>query len=193
MCYLTDFRLSATDPPPELLSAIFPWVEDAQSALQSRIQKHGRNGRDNALKLFLEVLVFLRRVAIQDAAVLFASYPNSPLFTYAPFNSQNFRQFSWLSSTVMARAEEDARHRLQSHPSHVAATFHGLLTTHAMLQEEARLANTQTQEMMQAQMQMMFEMTKASVLRGAVGKKRKAAEAMLDEISFGEYHLILHS
>ncbi|KAF5312044.1 hypothetical protein D9619_002517 [Psilocybe cf. subviscida] len=172
------------EPPTKLLSLIFPWIEDAACALDERIQKHGNNGRDNALKLLLEVLSLFRRVIIQDAAVLFASYPSCPLFTYPPFNSQDFRQFSWLSSTVIVRAEEDARHQLESHPSHVAATFRGLLMTHSMLQEESRLANSQTQEMMQAQMQIMFEMTKATALRGTVGKKRKAAEALLEEMSF---------
>ena len=64
---------------------IFPWVKQQNAALQQQEAALGHAGRDIALKGFLRLLVWLRRVLIQDAAVLFTKDPTCPIFGFPPF------------------------------------------------------------------------------------------------------------
>jgi hypothetical protein len=45
------------EPPAELLTAIFPWIEDDWAALDLRVQQIGRHANDYALRNFLLLLV----------------------------------------------------------------------------------------------------------------------------------------
>ena len=77
------------EPPPELLAGIFPWVEDERAALDAR-QRENRRNKDIALEQFLGLLVWLRRVLVQDLAVLSSQYPGCAILKYAPFNALIF-------------------------------------------------------------------------------------------------------
>ena len=85
--------LTATEPPPELLVNVFPWIEKERMALNVCSKLEGRRGQDNALSALLDLLVYFRRVLLQDAAVFFAMYPSFPIFKFSPFNSVLFQQF----------------------------------------------------------------------------------------------------
>lgn len=169
------------DPPSDMILSVFPWVEEEQSALERRIQEHGKNGQDNALKLFLSLLIFLRRVLLQDAAVLFMSYPKSPLFSYAPLNTPMFRHFAQNSVNIIARAEADTRHKLDSLPHSVAETFRGLVTTNTIIQEEMRAADKVSRQRIEERLQSLVDLHKAHLVKGTAGRKRKAIEAVLED------------
>ncbi|KAF5377311.1 hypothetical protein D9615_006350 [Tricholomella constricta] len=125
-------------PPQELLTSIFPWVEDEQSSLQDRQASHGRNGGDVTLRKFLDLLCCLRRIILQDAAVLSHKFPSCSIFAYAPFNTPVFRTFAATSSLIINNAEQQARHQLSSVPSNIAQSLHGIITSNNIMQEQAR-------------------------------------------------------
>src|SRR6266404_8120268 len=62
------------EPPAELISQIFPWVE-AEHRL-------GCPAQDITLRQFLHLLVWLRRVLLQDVAMLFSQKPACPVFQF---------------------------------------------------------------------------------------------------------------
>ncbi|KAG1816603.1 hypothetical protein DFJ58DRAFT_739732 [Suillus subalutaceus] len=73
------------EPPAELFSHIFPWVEQQNADLQQWEAMLRRAGQDIALKGFLRLPVWLHQVLIQDAAVLFMKDPTCPIFELRPF------------------------------------------------------------------------------------------------------------
>lgn len=124
-----------TEPPLELMQQVFPWIEEKQAALEARSTANP-NARDFALKQFLTLLKWLRRVLLQDVAVLStSSYGTIPLFAFAPFNTAAFQTFASGSATVIQRAAEDARLQLQNLPDQFAHTFRGLLANHTLEQQ----------------------------------------------------------
>lgn len=126
------------EPPAELLAAVFPWVEQEQDRLTQR-QASCSNSDDIALKQFLRLLLWLRRVLLQDCAILMAKYPSCPLFQHPPFNSPVFQQFSSSALSVVDKAEEEARHALKNLPDNIAASFRGLATDIKMDQHSQRI------------------------------------------------------
>src|ERR1700678_1026491 len=172
--------LTATEPPPELLVNVFPWIEKERMALNVRSKLEGRHGQDNALSALLDLLVYFRRVLLQDAAVLSAMYPCFPIFKFSPCDSVLFQQFSASSLEIITRTEADIRHQLARLPEDVAATFKGLLTSSAMQDEEIRQSLKSTQNNMERNLQIAQDMQKAAYLKlNTTAKKRKAAEAFL--------------
>jgi hypothetical protein len=115
------------DPPPELLSQIFPWIEDQQAALVDR-ERCNPLARDIALAQFLNLLIWLRTVILQDTAVLYCEYPRLPLFQYLPFNSAAFHAFANASTAILARAASDAEMALKSLPENLVSSMNGFLT-----------------------------------------------------------------
>lgn len=146
---------------------MFPWVEQEQAALQLRADSDPR-AKDIALKSFLGLLLWLRRVLLQDCAVLYSQYPNCAMFRFAPFNTLSFRTFAQTSAGVIARAEENARLALQNLPEHVAATFRGLATDIKLDQESQRVRSEARWTEMQDQL---------STLTGLVGSMAGAKSA----------------
>jgi hypothetical protein len=127
------------EPPEELLGQVFPWLERERDALNERRLSKGRNGQDAALTKFLELLLVLRRIILQDAAVLAAKYPTCPLFKHPPFNSPIFRAFSSAAPLIIQRAEDEAQGALSSLPETMAASFRGILATNMMRHEQTRI------------------------------------------------------
>lgn len=126
------------EPPAALLKCIFPWVEQEQEQLAQR-QASSSKSVDIALKQFLRLLIWLRRVLLQDCAILFSKYPSCPMFRYPPFNSPTFHQFAATSLSVVDHAEEEVHHALKNLPEHVATTFRGLASGIKMDQHSQRI------------------------------------------------------
>lgn len=66
----TDFNGLSIDPPPELPTVIFLWVKNEQRALAERCRTTGHAAKDSALSFFLNLLIRLWHILLQDMAVL---------------------------------------------------------------------------------------------------------------------------
>jgi hypothetical protein len=66
-------------------------------------------------------------VVLQDSAIFYKKYPNSPLFNYPPFNSLVFRQFYTASVTRLAEIEAEASLGLKNPPQNLVRGFQGVL------------------------------------------------------------------
>src|SRR6202021_632065 len=115
------------EPPAALCNELFPWVESEQAALAQRRDTIGPFAADMALHHFLQLLIFLRQVVMQDTAVLSLKYPECPIFRQSPFDSLAFRAFSATSAIVLETAEREGLARLSSLPQNVANSFRGLI------------------------------------------------------------------
>lgn len=72
------------------------FLRDFADRLRRRTRKHEAGEgceRNMATSGFLKLLLYLRRVLIQDAAILRSSHPSHPLFRHALFDSAEFRSF----------------------------------------------------------------------------------------------------
>ncbi len=121
-----------------LLETIFPWVEEEQDAYAKQLNEHGRKATDYVLKNFLEVLAWFRTIILQDAAVLFSKYPKCALWTFAPFNTCEFQDFAKSSISILARAEEEARRKLERLPETVATSMRGVVEAMEIRQNQDR-------------------------------------------------------
>lgn len=118
------------------MNVIFPWVDTELSAYQERLDHYGSQANDYSLKNVLLLLRELRTILLQDAAVLYAKYPNFRLWDYAPFNTDLFLQFSQSSNQILERAEEDAQQKLAALPHVVARSMEGILRTIAIQRQQ---------------------------------------------------------
>lgn len=157
------------EPPGELLSQIFPWVEQECAALHQREVNFGHAGRDIALKGFLRLLLWLRRVLVQDAAVLFGKDPTCPIFHFAPFRSDVFREFAAGSTAELARVNEEARLALQHLPEQYAQSMQGFVMSSRLAQEEANRKNAEQLALLREQVSRL-EMASES---GRSGRRRR--------------------
>jgi Centromere DNA-binding protein complex CBF3 subunit, domain 2 len=131
------------------MKQIFPWIEQEQAALDARSVANP-NARDFALKHFLALLKWLRRVLLQDAAVLSSSYGSLSFLTFPPFNTATFQAFASSSVPTIHQAEEEARLQLQNLPDQLAHTFRGLVTSSTLeLQRMCTLQSHQITELTQ--------------------------------------------
>jgi hypothetical protein len=166
----------AIEPPPELLQSIFPWVELEQMALAQRRTDRGRRGDDLTLSQFLDLLSRLRRIILQDAAILSAKYPTCPLFKkYDPFNTPRFAAFSTTSTAIIQHAEEEARHRLSEMPEVIAGSLRGIVTTNNLQNEQARDDMRRRNEQLETRFDTLESLVKAALLGSNASKRRLAA------------------
>jgi hypothetical protein len=115
------------------MQQVFPWIEKEQAALEARSAANP-NARDFALQHFLALLKWLRRVLLQDVAVL-STHGSIPLFAFAPFNTATFHAFAASSAAVIHHATENARLQLQNLPDLYAQTFRGLVVSSTLEQQ----------------------------------------------------------
>ena len=132
-------------PPSELVSSIFPWIEEEELALKEHIVRFGKVAKDEALFYFLELLKYLRKVLLQDAAVLSSIYPGLPIFRSAPFDTEAFKIFAVSSAQVIENAESDACENLKNLPEQYSLSIQGFMKTallkqglHQTLLEESK-------------------------------------------------------
>lgn len=123
------------EPPDSLLTAVFPWVEGEQLALSERWRRFGRRGEDFALDQFLLLLLVLRRVLLQDSAVIYTMNPMLQVFQYPPFNTELFRSFAATSSQIIAHAEQDSREQLSALSERAEALFRGIVQLNTLVHQ----------------------------------------------------------
>ena len=157
--YLIRYKIKLTsdiylEPPAELLAKVFPWVEQKQAELLVRVQDNPL-ANDMALKQFLQLLLWLRRVLIQDAAVLFSHDSTYSIFQHSIFKTAAFHRFAVAfnlcllrlkafyrfaatSQPIIAEAEEKARLALKNLPDTLVRTLRGILADTKIQQEQDR-------------------------------------------------------
>ena len=79
----------SVNPPESLRRQIFPRIEEALEYVSSRSDDE----QDLAAQAFLRVLDWFRTILLQDAVELRQCYPDSPLWSHAPFNTPEFHTF----------------------------------------------------------------------------------------------------
>ncbi|TFY77579.1 hypothetical protein EWM64_g6432, partial [Hericium alpestre] len=164
-------------PPEHLLCLIFPWVEQEQRALAERA--HERVGSDIALENFLKVLLWFRRVILQDTAVLFSRRPELLIFSWPPFNSPAFREFAEGTSDRIAAAEAKARAAYQNLPQMLVQSMHGITTEWALEQERERAeARARYNDLSEQLLQVKAELVMQNSSRSS--RKRRCAPADAD-------------
>ncbi|KAK7008468.1 hypothetical protein R3P38DRAFT_3210716 [Favolaschia claudopus] len=157
-------------PPAAVLALIFPWVEDELKKLDAR-EAANRMARDIALRHFLGLLIWLRTVIVQDAAVLYTRHPSAAIFQYPPFNSSTFRSFAAQSASAIAKAEKDVALALESLPQNIANTFTAAMSRLAIDQEIERQANQTYQDDLKSQLTVLQDLIEHNGSR--TKKKRK--------------------
>ncbi|KAJ3519519.1 hypothetical protein NMY22_g13159 [Coprinellus aureogranulatus] len=118
------------EPPQELESQIFPWVEEELAAYNARHLRIGRLAKDESLVKFLEVLRFFRRVLLQDVAALLWKHGREGLrlLDFAPFNTPLFLEFAMTAGKVIEDAEKMARENRKNMPETIAQAYAAQLT-----------------------------------------------------------------
>jgi hypothetical protein len=117
-----------------LLRVIFPWVEEELQALVIR-EATNQYSTDISARKFLELLQYLRRVLLQDLALLHNNFPDSPLFSAPPFNTQVFHDYAKSAPSQVEEAECRSVQAMEDVPEYLAAgvrnAMNGLAVTHA--------------------------------------------------------------
>ncbi|KAJ4475105.1 hypothetical protein C8R41DRAFT_923707 [Lentinula lateritia] len=116
-------------PPPTLLASLFPWVEEEQQALAERRQLCGKRAEDYSLDQFLSLLLYLRVVLLQNAALIYVEHPDSHIFKYTPFDSMIFRDWAQTAKTTVEVAETEAREAFKNIPTNLVSSLRGVLVT----------------------------------------------------------------
>jgi len=79
----------SVDPTESLRRKVFPRIEESLEYIYSQSDDQ----QDLAAQAYLKVLDWFRTILLQDAVELRRFYPNSPLWSHAPFNTLEFRDF----------------------------------------------------------------------------------------------------
>src|SRR5579859_288032 len=77
------------EPPESLLKTIFPRIEESYEIVMSP----PRNKQDKAAAAFLQMMQWFRVLILQDVVELKPLYPDSSLWTHAPFNTAEFAEY----------------------------------------------------------------------------------------------------
>ncbi|KAK7024129.1 hypothetical protein R3P38DRAFT_3270510 [Favolaschia claudopus] len=158
------------EPPVDVLATIFPWVEEQLAALDAR-ETSNRMARDIALRHFLGLLIWLRTVIVQDAAVLYVRHPTAAIFQYPPFNSSPFRNFATQSTAAIAKAEKEVALALEKLPQNIANTFNAAMSRLAIDQEIERQTNQVYQDDLKSKLSVLQDLIEQGGSRPK--KKRK--------------------
>ncbi|CAN6611856.1 hypothetical protein TRVA0_005S00122 [Trichomonascus vanleenenianus] len=86
-------RRDAVEPPDELKKLIFPGVDELL-VKQKEKNKGPEHQRDLAAEQFLKLLIELRRVILQDAAILIPLHPNRQIWKHKAFKHPSFGPFA---------------------------------------------------------------------------------------------------
>ncbi|PPR01886.1 hypothetical protein CVT24_001355 [Panaeolus cyanescens] len=129
------------DPPENLMAQIFPWIEQEEQALSLRMspgQLGPDIGCDGTLLEFLSLMKYLRRVLLQDAAVLYQQHSNAPVFRYSPFSSEEFQQFSSSATNSIQQSENLFQKKIDAAelPDRLTNTFKEMFTASTAKQIE---------------------------------------------------------
>lgn len=134
-----------------MLAQVFPWIEAEEEALRQRVATHNAS-KDIALEHFLDALKWLRRVLLQDCAVLHAICPESLIFRYAPLDSPTFLAFAEGAAERIADVERAVRLQFEKLPEHVSAAMQALLQEFGLRQREDQVMNRQVLDLVQQEL-----------------------------------------
>lgn len=138
----------------------------------------GNAAVDNTLASFLEVLLRLRRIILQDAACLSLKHPGCALFSkYAPFNTVQFATFATSAAATIEHTEQEARHQLSHLPEHIASSFQGAMTTNNIQQEQLRLEVQQQYAGVTSQLEAMGSLLHAVLLNSHSCQRKQLTSA----------------
>ncbi|KAF8583497.1 hypothetical protein K439DRAFT_1617415 [Ramaria rubella] len=113
-------------PLPNIEAQIFPWVEEQMAALQARYAANPK-AMDLSLQSFLLLLQMMRRILIQDLAVLYLDVPDCLIYSVSPFNTPEFQQYAEVAPGLISEAENTARSALKNLPEHMAQSLRGVV------------------------------------------------------------------
>ncbi|KAF8261102.1 hypothetical protein EI94DRAFT_1810775 [Lactarius quietus] len=102
-----SLKVTFTDPPANVMAYLFPWVDAELTVLNGHVAQSHCN-QDIALQQFLKLLQWLHVILVQDCTLLYAKYPDSPIFHYAPFKLPSFTAFSANATAIVGAAWEEA-------------------------------------------------------------------------------------
>ena len=85
---------SRVPPPPALIAVILPWVELELGKTRASNLTRSKETCDLSAVGFLETLVWLKCVFLQDMAVLQKVHPSLPIFTHDVFSLPEWGLFS---------------------------------------------------------------------------------------------------
>lgn len=156
---------------------MFPWVEQEQAALLLRTQKNPLSN-DMALKQFLQLLIWLRTVLLQDAAVLFTQDSTLPIFRYSIFWSATFHTFAAASQLTLANAEEKARLAFEHLPDHLIRSLRGILADSKMEQQQDREEHRRQLSAVDEHFSRVETLLKTLVGAQGCGQRGKAGETL---------------
>ena len=162
------------EPPEALINTLFPWAEEEQLALVRRQREHGLVASDIALEHFLKMLIWLRRVIVQDAAVLAIKYLSCQLFTHPPFNTPLFHSFVVGSSKTLHDAEDEARARLTILPDAIASSFRGIISNQTIQAKRDHGINQQAFADVNQRLNLLTSLVSASM--GSSTRKKKVLD-----------------
>lgn len=112
---------SSVEPPISLMRQVFPQVEMWKQALDAK-----RCEQTIAAGGFLELLLYLRKVILQDAIFMQDLFPNHPMWQHPVFQSTEFLAFKNEARERVVQTEDPADHRLQKAMPDVKAKLDGL-------------------------------------------------------------------
>jgi len=147
--------------------------------LQNRTQTLGGKAKDFALLHFLNLLISLRRIILQDAAILQAKYPNLSIWQYEPFNTSTFVSFSCSAQDTVARAEADVRGMIGELPEAYAQSLRGVLTTVSIKSSQEQEMYRQSCDALHARVGIM-QTAVVSALGGSKAKRQKMEKLLAE-------------
>ena len=141
------------NPPENLRRQIFPHIEKSLEYVCSRSDDE----QDLAAQAFLKVLDWFRTVLLQDAVELRRFYPESPLWSHAPFNTPEFRTFELHLETTSKMNDlpmelrfkqlmPEVANQIQGMKEIMFNEFSGLTTNQQRLEEVVNHIGNQTLE-----------------------------------------------
>jgi hypothetical protein len=115
-----DRQCCYIEPPEDLLNAVFPWVKGEIKALEER----RRFAIDIAFWEFIHLLIWLRRVSLQDAVVIHTRYPELSIPKYGPFDTPSCAVAASAASQIELRAHLTSKNLPENIVSTVRRAWH---------------------------------------------------------------------
>ena len=85
---------SRVTPPTSLTDVVLPWVAEELRKVEVLNQHANVKVHDISAKNFLECLLWLKTVFLQDMAILTLQFPGLPIFDHPVFNMPEWAPFS---------------------------------------------------------------------------------------------------
>ena len=93
---------SRVTPPTSLTDSVLPWVAEDLRKVEILCKNPNVKIHDHSAKNFLENLMWLKVVFLQDSAILQQQYPEFPVFHHAVFRSPEWAPFAQEVQEIVA-------------------------------------------------------------------------------------------